>query len=208
MIYLRGRKCEKCGQEEWMGQPIPLCCHHKDGDHLNNEIENLQLLCPNCHALTDNYCGRNNSNTKKYTEEELVKALQSSSSINQALVKVGIHYYSKYHYEKARELIDKYNIALSKNNIKKQNCCIDCGKEITRNSLRCTECEQNRKQQDSKCKYTREELKNKIRNQSFCEIARENNVSDNTVRKWCKRFNLPSKKGDIKSYSDEEWASI
>lgn len=51
--------CEQCGNHEWMGKPIPLELHHVDGDHYNNELTNLQLLCPNCHAFTENYRGRN-----------------------------------------------------------------------------------------------------------------------------------------------------
>lgn len=52
-------KCENCGLTEWMGQPIPLELHHKDGNHHNNTINNYSLLCPNCHALTDSYRGKN-----------------------------------------------------------------------------------------------------------------------------------------------------
>lgn len=48
-------KCEKCNNKEWLGLPIPLELHHIDGNHYNNKISNLQLLCPNCHAQTDNY---------------------------------------------------------------------------------------------------------------------------------------------------------
>lgn len=48
-------KCECCGNSEWMGQPIVLELHHIDGDHNNNKLENLQFLCPNCHAMTDNF---------------------------------------------------------------------------------------------------------------------------------------------------------
>lgn len=44
-------KCEKCGIEEWQGEPVVLELDHIDSDHLNNEISNLQILCPNCHAL-------------------------------------------------------------------------------------------------------------------------------------------------------------
>jgi hypothetical protein len=45
-------KCYQCGMEEWLEQPIPLELEHIDGDRSNNNIANLTLLCPNCHALT------------------------------------------------------------------------------------------------------------------------------------------------------------
>lgn len=49
------RKCYNCNGIEWMGEPIPIELHHKNGNTENNTIENLTILCPNCHALTDNY---------------------------------------------------------------------------------------------------------------------------------------------------------
>lgn len=52
-------KCECCGLSTWLGKEIPLELHHKDGDNQNNELENLELLCPNCHSLTDNYRWKN-----------------------------------------------------------------------------------------------------------------------------------------------------
>lgn len=52
-------KCECCGGTTWMDRPIPLEVHHKDGDRHNNVIENYELLCPNCHAFTDSYRGKN-----------------------------------------------------------------------------------------------------------------------------------------------------
>ena len=51
--------CESCGQSEWLEQPIPLELHHINGNNSNNRLENLRLLCPNCHALTDSYRGKN-----------------------------------------------------------------------------------------------------------------------------------------------------
>ena len=51
--------CESCGQSEWLEQPIPLELHHINGNNSDNRLENLRLLCPNCHALTDSYRGKN-----------------------------------------------------------------------------------------------------------------------------------------------------
>lgn len=55
---LRDYKCEICGITEWMGKPITLQLHHIDGDPTNDCLENLQLLCPNCHSQTDSFCKR------------------------------------------------------------------------------------------------------------------------------------------------------
>lgn len=56
---LKTHRCELCERTHWRGQPIPLELDHIDGDRFNNELENLRLLCPNCHALTPTYRGRN-----------------------------------------------------------------------------------------------------------------------------------------------------
>ncbi|MFM2190162.1 MAG: hypothetical protein RL491_548 [Bacteroidota bacterium] len=59
LISQRTHKCEMCCLTEWRSNPIALEVHHKDGNRTNNNYENLQLLCPNCHALTDSWKGRN-----------------------------------------------------------------------------------------------------------------------------------------------------
>ena len=56
---LKERRCECCNNTEWLNKPIALELHHIDGDNTNNKIENLQILCPNCHAQTDTYRGLN-----------------------------------------------------------------------------------------------------------------------------------------------------
>ena len=58
LIKLRGHKCQNCGLEEWLNSPIALECHHINGDNTDNRDENLLLLCPNCHAQTENYRNR------------------------------------------------------------------------------------------------------------------------------------------------------
>jgi hypothetical protein len=56
---LKQHKCECCGITEWNGQPAPIELDHIDGNRYNNTIENLRILCPNCHAQTDTYRGKN-----------------------------------------------------------------------------------------------------------------------------------------------------
>lgn len=56
---IKPHKCDCCGLETWLGNPIPLELHHKDGDRTHNELSNFELLCPNCHAFTDSYRGKN-----------------------------------------------------------------------------------------------------------------------------------------------------
>ena len=56
---IKPHKCNCCGLETWLGNPIPLELHHKDGDRTHNELSNFELLCPNCHAFTNSYRGKN-----------------------------------------------------------------------------------------------------------------------------------------------------
>lgn len=53
--------CSICCNKTWLGNKIPLELHHKDSNSNNNNISNLQLLCPNCHTLTENYRGKGKS---------------------------------------------------------------------------------------------------------------------------------------------------
>ena len=62
---LKDNRCELCGISEWEGKPINVQLHHKNGDGLDNRLENLELLCPNCHSQTDTYGGRNGHRRKR-----------------------------------------------------------------------------------------------------------------------------------------------
>jgi hypothetical protein len=55
---LKEERCERCGIAEWRGRPLAVALHHINGDRLDNRVENLEFLCPNCHSQTDNFAGR------------------------------------------------------------------------------------------------------------------------------------------------------
>lgn len=52
-------KCELCGLSEWQGIKIPLELHHKNGNHFDNNLNNLMILCPNCHSIQNGNSGAN-----------------------------------------------------------------------------------------------------------------------------------------------------
>ena len=108
LINKRGHKCECCGLTTWQNQEIPLEIHHINGDNKDNDVDNLLLLCPNCHALTDFYRGKNIGH-KQITDEDFTKALQNSSSIRQALLQLGLSPKGA-NYARAHDLISKNNI--------------------------------------------------------------------------------------------------
>ena len=108
LIKLRGHKCQHCGEELWRDHPIPLEVHHKDGDKLNNELSNLDLICPNCHALTENYCGKNRKRDD-LSEAAFVEALKSNPNVRKALLSLGLSAKGG-NYSRAYDLIHKYQI--------------------------------------------------------------------------------------------------
>lgn len=111
IVAIRGRKCECCQNTLWNNMPIPLEVHHLDGNHLNNQLENLQILCPNCHALTSNYKKKNKDKIKssEISDEQFIKALENTPNVRQALLQLGLSAAGG-NYARAYDLINKYNI--------------------------------------------------------------------------------------------------
>jgi Zn finger protein HypA/HybF involved in hydrogenase expression len=79
---LKEHKCECCGLSEWLGEPIPLELDHIDGDHYNNTIQNLKILCPNCHAKTPTYRGKNKKNKDSQTSKNKIQIIKTKKIHN------------------------------------------------------------------------------------------------------------------------------
>lgn len=115
--------------------------------------------------------------------------------------------------EETKYDIKTIKLALELNNIpifekqKRKLICKNCGNEIDyRNKTNyCRKCYLKNQKIEVPLK---EELKNKIRNQSFYSIAKEYNVGRATIFRWCDKYNLPSTKEKIKLISNEEWETI
>lgn len=94
LLLERGHRCEECKLAEWNDIPITLELEHIDGDRKNNTKENLKLLCPNCHSQTPTW-RRSSSpgwNKQKYTDEEIIEAIQSHYNLNQVLEYLNLRY--------------------------------------------------------------------------------------------------------------------
>lgn len=173
-------KCEICGLSEWMGELIPLELHHKDNNHFNNELDNLQILCPNCHAQQP---GNSGANMNKYATV--------LEQVDNTLL------------ESVAEMRVSSSLTSSTNNKYK---CIDCGIQISPKATRCKKCDIAFRKTTKP--ISREELKNLIRHYPMVQIGQQFGVSDNAIRKWCKSYNLPYQVKVIKKMSEEEWAII
>ena len=69
-LGLKENKCEICEVSEWQGKVLICELHHINGDSTDNRIENLQVLCPNCHSQTDNFRSKNKFKEVVSAQEE------------------------------------------------------------------------------------------------------------------------------------------
>ena len=70
ILYEQENKCNKCGLDEWLGQDLVLELEHKDGNNKNNNRDNLEMICPNCHSLTETWRGRNKKERLSFTRKK------------------------------------------------------------------------------------------------------------------------------------------
>ena len=80
LVKERGHKCEKCNGAEWLGLPMPIQLHHKNGKKKDCRRKNLELLCANCHTQTDNWTSKNSKAYKAklaYSETAITAASEA-----------------------------------------------------------------------------------------------------------------------------------
>jgi 5-methylcytosine-specific restriction endonuclease McrA len=104
--------CEFCGIDKWQNQKLKLQVDHINGIHHDNRYENLRFLCPNCHSLTDTFCGAGNTGSHKVIDKDLIDAIISSKNIRNALIKVGLTPKGG-NYTRVRELVAKHNLSFN-----------------------------------------------------------------------------------------------
>jgi hypothetical protein len=92
ILYEQEKKCNKCGLNSWLGQELILELEHKDGNNKNNERNNLEMICPNCHSLTETWRGRNKRERRhRVSDKDLLESLLINNwNIRQALLDVGL----------------------------------------------------------------------------------------------------------------------
>ena len=230
-------KCENCKITEWMGQKLSMQVHHVDGDHYNNEPSNLQVLCPNCHSLTENFGSKNNKGKTFFQKNKDKKCIDCENPVygnNIRCSKCHLIWYQKIGEKLKRDNLNKYIFnfvsieeiqketeaneeeiisQFKKFNLwEKYNQAIELNAEERENKLKDLEKRKNyvyiNKMEDNKKQEIRKKLKEKIRTQSFCSIGKEYNLTDNAIRKWCKNLGLPDKKKIIDAMTDEEWNNL
>lgn len=221
--------CEKCGNDgNWQGQILTLQLDHRNGINNDHRLENLRWLCPNCHSQTETFTGRNKTDKEKvtFTEEQAIQALKNTPNIHQATKYIGCSEGGA-NWCKLKAIKNKFNIIqeddINKSSLtetpigarkkekrkkkKEEKLCKNCGRPLS--SDRCEICQICVHEKQKRCEWpTKEVLKGKIRNKPFLQIAKEYNVSDNAIRKWCKSYGLPYRASDIKKYTYEEWENI
>ena len=87
-----------------------------------------------------------------------------------------------------------------------KNICPICGAKKDRQAKLCLSCAN--KERQTVERPDRDTLKAEIRNKSFVELGNKYGVTDNAIKRWCKAYNLPCLRKDIKAMSDEEWENV
>lgn len=182
---IKEKKCEICGNTTWNGKEIPLELHHINGDNTDNRVENLMILCPNCHAQTDTYRKAKSALLEKEGVEHLKfrESVHGNADINP---EPSISYLK---YDKAcAETLQGESKSNSKKE-KEETYCLNCGKPTVKKHKYCsTECYRLANKGNRPDVFTL--LKDFDELKTFVQVGKKYNVSNNSVRKWCAFYGI------------------
>ena len=172
--------CEICGQEG--GNEL----HHINGNPTDNRIENLQILCPNCHSKTETFRGKNSSIGRRHKSPE--ELTLSEEEVKER--------------EQKRRESKRIPIEEWKRQPLPDRICPTCGKIFHpkhKTAKYCSvACYDKERVNTRRPPY--EELVNKLKENkgNFTAIGRFYGVTDNAVRKWCRLYKISDKSKDYK----------
>jgi conserved domain protein len=221
-------KCDSCGiKDSWNGKPLTLQVEHKNGVHTDNRIENLCFLCPNCHSQTSTYgskninyrsvnkcrdCGKQTVNGKHRCEECCsVKSLNKKRRDKASLKRLGSILASKdYKVDRtlivlllrAYETIEDASkvISMTTEDFKKK--CDEFGIPTSGNELALfiTHAKADASRDPGKEELIKAFVENNL---VFVRVSKLYGVSDNAIRKWCKKHGIPTNKKELVRYMQE-----
>jgi hypothetical protein len=115
MLPHLGDKCSSCNLNMWQGKIITLELDHIDGDRWNNNINNVRLLCPNCHSLTPTW-KKKKIKKEKISEEKLLEIIKTNpyQSINFILSNIIKDHNTEFYYKKIKNLCSVHNLPVPK----------------------------------------------------------------------------------------------
>lgn len=177
---LKERKCEICNLTNWMEHPISLELHHKNGNNLDNRIENIEIICPNCHANTDFYRGKNKAVSASFEKKRVECGKLKETLMDNATGNL------------EPSQINNLEGAETKHRTPKSiKICKNCGIKLSHNDKFCsTECYRDFVRKENNIPKVPELLEKFKELHSFIRVGKFYNVSDNAVKKWCIRYGI------------------
>lgn len=164
-------KCEKCGISEWNGEHITLEIHHINGNHKDNRLENLQILCPNCHSQTINFNGK----SKNLNCEDAIQKLKEREEVRR---------------QEIEETKQRWGMIRKTTKVDRTKICQQCGKSfIGRGEKYCSrECAAKASMKDEITINQIYEAAKEVK--SLIQLGKKFNMTDNGIRKWLNRYGI------------------